>query len=108
MGPSLVDIAEDFTRLLDEGKYEDGAELLADDVYFASPKFAFKSKAEWLEKFPDIHKKNPPAFEPFVPGAHEKQIVRKGKFKFMGVRFTLTETIEFNDDGKIQRATTKR
>ena len=108
MTPSIVEVAEEFTRLVDEGKYQDGAELLAEDVHFASPKFTYKSRAEWLEKFPDFHKKNPPTFEPFVPGAHEKQIVRKGKAKFMGIGITVTETMEFTDDGKIQSAITKR
>ena len=48
-------VVDDFFRLLQKNNYEQASELLADDVYFSSPKFTFKSKADWLAKFPAFH-----------------------------------------------------
>ena len=94
-----------FTNLLDEGKYEEAAEdCLAEDAFFSSPKFTYKSRTEWLDKFPSFHKKtakgNGPIFQP-LEALTDKVYVRRGKANILGFSISVKETIQVNDDGKI-------
>lgn len=104
------DIFHNFQSLIDEGKYQEAAaDCLADDVYFASPKFAYKSKEEWLKKFPTFHQKtvqgddSGPQFGP-LEQVGDKTFVRHGKAKVFGFSISVKETIEINDEGKIARS----
>ena len=102
-----LEIVNQFDILLEEGKYEEAAEALADDVYFSSPKFTYKSRSEWLDKFPAFHQKNANGAGPkFAPpeAVSDKIYVRRGKAKIMGFQISVKETIELNDEGKIVKS----
>ena len=104
-------VLHQFTSLIDDGKYQEAGDCLADDVYFASPKFTYKSKSEWMNKFPTFHEKNKPKggaengpkFDP-LEAVSDKVFVRKGKVKLFGFHIAVKETIELNDEGKIVRS----
>jgi hypothetical protein len=99
--PPALEIVNEFLQVLDgEKKYEEASKYLVDDFKFTSPKASFKSKEEWIEKFPAFHK-NPPIFEAAQPGAHDKQVTRKGKKKISLITLSLVEKYELNEDGKI-------
>ena len=98
---SALEIVDDFLQLLDgEKKYDEASKFLADDFSFTSPKVSFKTKEEWIKGFPEFHK-NPPIFEAAQPGAHDKQVTRKGKKKISLITLSLLEKYELNEDGKI-------
>lgn len=111
---SPLDIAKAFFLHMEQHEYGECAALLANDVLFVSPKFAFKSRTEWLEKFPEFHQKqkghsiNSFFFEAPQLGGHDRQIVRQGKVKVMGFGFAVTETLEINENGMIQSSFLKR
>jgi hypothetical protein len=96
-----LEIVDEFLQILDgEKKYDEASEFLADDFTFTSPKVSFKNKEGWIKGFPEFHK-NPPVFEAAKPGAHDKQVTRKGKKKISLITLNLIETYELNEDGKI-------
>ena len=102
-------VIHQFSSLVDEGKYQQAAaDCLADDVYFSSPKFTYKSKSEWLNKFPTFHKKNiggnnsGPTFGA-LEAVSDKIFIRRGKAKLFGFNISVKETIEINEEGKIVR-----
>jgi hypothetical protein len=99
-----LEIVTNFLTLLDEEhKYEEAANFLDDDAFkFVSPKASFNTKADWLQRFPNFHK-DPPTFDSPEPGAHDKQVTRKGKRKISLFTVNLLETYELNDEGKIVR-----
>jgi hypothetical protein len=97
--PSL-EIVSDFLTLLEQNKYEEAANFVVDDFEFVSPKSSFHSKSEWVQGFPKIHKDGP-IFEDPIPGANDKQVLRKGKKKVALMTFNMMETFELNDEGKI-------
>ena len=112
MGQQVV---HQFTTLCQAGKYQQAAdECLADNVYFASPKFTYKSKQEWLQKFPSFHQKNVatsgndnnngPMFDALIEAVSDKVFVRRGKAKILGWHISVKETIELNEQGKIIRS----
>ena len=105
-------IVHHFSDLVDQGKYEQAAQdCLSNNVNFSSPKFNYKSKAEWLAKFPALHKKNAkgpgPAFG--LPELVQDNVyVRHGKVKVMGFDITLKEEIELDEEGKILKSAMKK
>ena len=105
-------IVHHFSDLVDQGKYEQAAQdCLSDNVNFSSPKFNYKSKEEWLAKFPTFHKKNAkgpgPAFG--LPElVHDKVYVRHGKVKVMGFDISIKEEIELDEEGKILKSAMKK
>jgi hypothetical protein len=108
---SHMEAVQSFFLLLEEGKYEEAADLLAEEVYFSSPKFTYKSKAEWRKGFPSFHRKsskNGPAFDPLVAGKGDMEYSRHGKAKIMGISITVVETIRVDDDGKIVSSILKK
>jgi hypothetical protein len=110
-GNTHVETVQSFFFLLEEGQYEEAADLLADEVYFSSPKFTYKSKAEWLKSFPSFHKKsskNGPAFGPLITGKNDMECSRHGKAKLMGISITVVERITVDNDGKIVASILKK
>jgi hypothetical protein len=98
---SALEIVNEFLQVLDgEKKYDEASEFLVDDFKFTSPKVSFKNKEEWMKGFPEFHK-DPPIFEAAQPGAHDKQVTRKGKKKIMMITLSLLEKYELDEDGKI-------
>lgn len=100
---------EKFSILVEEGKFQEAAtECLVDDFFFSNPKTTFKSKDEWLKRFPGFIGKNkgPQFGEPEIveDSAEEEgctEFVRRGKVKLLGIGFSVVENIVVNSDGKI-------
>lgn len=74
---SNMDTFKKFEALLDEGKFEEASELLADDFEFSNPKYKF-DKQKWLKEFPALHK-DKPDFAEIQPGSNDKELKRMGK-----------------------------
>jgi hypothetical protein len=100
MPPSSLEIVSNFCKLLEEQKYEEAAVFLVDDFQFLTLKQKFDSKSDWLQNFPEAHKKAP-TFEDPIPGGNDKQVLRKGNMQVGSISFDMTETYELNDEGKI-------
>ena len=97
-----------FLLLLDGQKDYNAAALLLDDKFeFITPKKSFKTKADWLEGFPALHK-DQPIFEEPRPGAHSHQVLRNGKKKLGPINVSLVESYEVNEDGLIERLSVDR
>jgi hypothetical protein len=106
LGKEHLDTVKKFAALETSDKFEEAAELFADDLKFSSPRVNFDSKEAWLEGFPARKKAGFPEFgEPEVVGDQENQIKRKGKAKLGFISFSVVQVIEINDDGKIQKMT---
>jgi hypothetical protein len=99
-----LDIVLKFILLLDKEKdYAAAASLLVDDDFeFITPKHSFHSKSDWLERFPGVHADSP-VFENPILGAHDNQILRKGKKKVGFLTLSMVETYDINEEGKITR-----
>eukprot|EP00977_Amphora_coffeiformis_P024606 scaffold16412_cov171-Amphora_coffeaeformis.AAC.3 len=93
-----------FTTLASQGRYEQAARHMASNAIFSSPRFAYKSRAEWLQKFPDFHKKAVAFDIGPLEAVGDNVFVRRGKVRFLGIVFSIKEVIELNDDGKIVRS----
>ena len=77
---------------------------MAPNAFFSSPRFAYRSRAEWLKKFPDFHKKAVAFDIGPLEAVDDNIFVRRGKVRFLGIVFSIKEIIELNDDGKIVRS----
>ncbi|CAJ1961811.1 unnamed protein product [Cylindrotheca closterium] len=101
-------IVTKFLLLLDGQKDYNAAALFLDDNFeFVSPKKNFKTKADWIEGFPVLHK-DPPIFELPKPGSHSHQVLRNGKKKFGPINVSLVESYEISKEGKIERLSVNR
>eukprot|EP00542_Grammatophora_oceanica_P000801 CAMPEP_0194071584 /NCGR_PEP_ID=MMETSP0009_2-20130614/88784_1 /TAXON_ID=210454 /ORGANISM="Grammatophora oceanica, Strain CCMP 410" /LENGTH=133 /DNA_ID=CAMNT_0038724915 /DNA_START=885 /DNA_END=1286 /DNA_ORIENTATION=+ len=106
-----IDNVSNFFHLLEGGKYDEAANYLAEDVQFTSPKFKFKTKEEWMKGFPTFHEKRGAVAEfsdTVEAGVNDKQFIRRGKAKVMGLSISLMEVIEVNDEGKIVSSALKK
>lgn len=121
MNPSMTMNA--FDTLCTEGKFEQAAELLDENVYFSNPKITCHNKAEWLVKFPPFVKTvGATTWEELTlkpsdgsssdgsssGGSSTFEYQRKGKTRFMGIPIRLEEDLVFDDQGKITYLKLKR
>lgn len=93
-----------FTRLASEGKYEEASRHMALNAFFSSPRFSYRSRAEWLKRFPDFHKKAVAFDIGPLEAVDDNIFVRRGKVKFLGIVFSIKEIIVLNDEGMIVRS----
>ena len=94
-------IVTKFHALVAEGKFEEAAEMLADDFSMTTPKGNYPSKKEWLERFPK-EGANGPVFEKEIKVDGNK-VVRKGSKKIGFMTFHVNETNTVNDAGQISK-----
>jgi hypothetical protein len=101
---SSLDIVKNMMDLCEAGKFDEAAELLADDVKVAAPSGpmnGISSKAEWTTTVKKHHKSGPKWGTP-REGDNDKQVVMDGTVKVLFVTMKVKRTIDVNDAGKIQ------
>jgi hypothetical protein len=100
---SPVDIVQAYTNAIErDGDYHKAVKYLAADFQFSSPTKSFKTKEAWLRGFPKFHKNSGKAiFQDPIPGAHDKQIIRKGIMRIAMLPVHLVAVYELNDEGEI-------
>jgi hypothetical protein len=100
---SSLDIVQGFADAVErDNDYQKAAEYLADDFQFMTPLKSFKSKDDWVRRFPSFRKSSgSTTFEAPRPGAHLKQVIRRGKVKLAMFSVNLVTIYELNDLGKI-------
>ncbi|CAB9498325.1 expressed unknown protein [Seminavis robusta] len=96
--------ARDFEELVQENKYEEASLLLSDDEFqFMSPFGKFKSKKEWLKKFPRAHATMPTILFGEYHEQNPNQVERRGSKKVALFTINVKQVIEVDKDGKIKR-----
>lgn len=103
---AIQEKAELFQELLQDQKYLEACDLLADDFKYSTPKCKFNSKDDWLQGFPKVHKSLPEIlFGEFEEGDSSNRIQRKGKRKIAFMNVTIKQVLEVDDEGKIKSIT---
>jgi hypothetical protein len=106
---SPVDIVQEYTNAIErDDDYHTAVKYLAVDFQFLSPTKSFKTKEAWFRGFPKFYKKSGIAFQDPIPGAHDKQVIRKGKLRIAMLSVNLVAVYELNDEGEIVTIRTGR
>jgi hypothetical protein len=99
---SPVDIVQDYTNAIErDADFHTAVKFLADDFQFFSPTKSFRTKEAWFSGFPKFHKNSGSTFQDPIPGAHDKQVIRKGKLRIAMLTVNLVAVYELNDEGEI-------
>jgi hypothetical protein len=98
-----LDIVQGFADAVErDNNYQKAANYLADDFQFLTPAKCFKSKDDWVRRFPSFRKSSGnTTFEDPIPGAHARQVIRRGKVKLAMFSVNLVAIYELDDHGKI-------
>ena len=97
---------EHFTSLVKQGRYQEAADqCLAPEASFYSPRFRYKSRSEWLTKFPVFCRHAVACYiGPLQKLSSDRAFIRYAKIKLFGIILSVKEIIELNDEGKIVRS----
>jgi hypothetical protein len=94
----IVETANEFGSLLNTHKYQEASEFLAEDFQLKSLKFNFRTKEDWLNGFPKVHK-DIPDFGMFVKEEENaNKVQRTGKKKIAFLTINVKEVLEFNPE----------
>jgi hypothetical protein len=99
---SSLDIVQDYTNAIErDTDFGAAAKFLATDFKFLSPTKSFQTREAWLRGFPKFHKNSGTTFQDPIPGAHDKQVIRKGKVRIAVLSVNLVAVYEMNNAGEI-------
>jgi hypothetical protein len=97
-----VDIVQDYTNAIErDADFHTALKYLAADFQFLSPTKSFQTKEAWFLGFPKFHKNSGTIFQDPIPGAHDKQVLRKGTLRIAMLSVNLVAVYELNDKGEI-------
>lgn len=98
---SPLDIVKAWEDLISAGKFDEAADLVAEDISTVSPKASSSGKAKWKASVPDSVK-NGVKWDAATAGEHDRQIITNGSKKVGLMTVKVKRVIEVNEAGKIQ------
>lgn len=106
----IQEAAVNFESLVQNHKYIEASQLLADDFEFSTPLFTFRGKEEWLQGFPEAHKRvSGVRFGKFQEHkskskkSGETYLERRGEKKVALLTLRLKQIVEVDSHGKLKR-----